>query len=283
MPSYVQPTSRRQSPVKSADLCGPRPVLIFGAGPGVGKTVVATALCREVEGRYDQQTLYLQPAFNALADGRDTRHVESFCRAEIHSIRGYGTETPDLDRLQAARDQQRKGQPGGAYAVEDKDAAGDIIRFMDQHGPKPGKDGGWLFIEAIGGVMTPSFAGRPQAHVYRWLGFPTVLVGSSGFDGVSRTISALECLEQRHYKVVAVVMFKEEVWKNYRYVDQWLRHRRPSVRVVLLPWRPGPGASSGIVDPAAMKKYYSDVYDSCSLYPVISSLHTLYQQRPSRA
>jgi hypothetical protein len=52
---------------------GLRAVLIFGAAHYVCKTLVATALCREIEGRRAQRTLYLQPASGRPPDASDTR------------------------------------------------------------------------------------------------------------------------------------------------------------------------------------------------------------------
>ena len=131
-----------------------------------------------------------------------------------------------------------------------------------------------MFIEPLGGVMTPCFTGLPQAEVYRPLGFPVVFVGSSAFNGVSLTISAFESLELRGYNAIALVVFKEERWKNYRYLDQYFRRRHPSVRVVMLP---EPPSTQAALDVEVMEPYYSDVYNSGALSPLISSLGTVYQ------
>jgi dethiobiotin synthetase/adenosylmethionine--8-amino-7-oxononanoate aminotransferase len=168
----------------------------------------------------------------------------------------------------------QNGHGNEPQVVNEEDAIGDIMSFLNRHVPEPGQDGGWLFIELLGGVMTPCFTGPPQADVYQPLGFPVVFVGSSALNGVSLTISTFESLALRGYNVIAVVMFKEETWKHYRYVEQYFRRSHPSVPVVILPalplaWRPN------AVE--AVREYYNGVYASGAVSQLVSWLDAVYQ------
>lgn len=163
---------------------------------------------------------------------------------------------------------------GGAAHVNDQDAIEEVREFINRHVPEGGEGDGWLFIEMLGGAMTPAFTGRPQAHVYRPLGFPVVLSGSSGPNGVSLTISAYESLQLRLYNVIALVVFKEETWKNYRYLDQYFGRHHPSVRVVMLPAIPPSDAPNPT---ESLIQLYRTVTASEALAPVLHAIDILYQ------
>lgn len=147
------------------------------------------------------------------------------------------------------------------------------MAFIRRHAPEPGDDGGWLFIESLGGVMTPCFTGPPQAEVYRPLGFPVVFIGSSDFNGAALTISTFESLHSRGYNVMVVVMFKDDQGLNYRYVHQYLRRRHPSIPVLVLPgmqaWNTGADEH--------MEEYYRSISGLGTLSRLISSLAAVYQ------
>ncbi|KAK3293152.1 AAA domain-containing protein [Chaetomium fimeti] len=269
MPPQTQIQANGQ-PVVPVDTMGLRAVLVFGSIAGVGKTIVTTALCIEVEGRRAQRTWYLRPT-TMNGDDTDARHVEAFCDAETQIVRQCGEENPDLDELESAP--TRSNGNSHAHTVSDGDAVDDIMRFIGLCAGEARENGGWVFIEPPDGVMTPSFTGLPHAEEYRPLGFPVVLVGPSYHDGVSATISAFESLELRGYNVMALVVFREERWKNYRYLDQYFRRRHPSVRILTLPDVPTHRADAG----EAFKEYYNTIYDCSILSPLISLLDTAYR------
>lgn len=76
---------------------GLRAALIFGGDHSVYKTMIATALCLEVEERHAQETFYLQPV-SGEADSDISHHIEDFCDATIERIRPYNAELRILTR-----------------------------------------------------------------------------------------------------------------------------------------------------------------------------------------
>jgi dethiobiotin synthetase/adenosylmethionine--8-amino-7-oxononanoate aminotransferase len=139
-----------------------------------------------------------------------------------------------------------------------------------------------MFIEMLGGVNTPSYTGPPQADLYRPLGLPVVLVGAFGRDSVSLTLSAWDALRFRNYRVAALVVFQEERWKNYRYLEQHFR-RFPAIPVFTLPMPPVlPPALPPAVPPAvpadvaAMNAYHLGLTESGCCARLVRALGHFY-------
>src|SRR6266403_5830551 len=69
------------------------------------------------------------------------------------------------------------------------------------------------------GVHSPTLSGTTQLESYRPLFLPTVLVGDSRLGGISSTISAYESLLLRGYIVDSVLLFKDQYFRNWEYLD----------------------------------------------------------------
>jgi dethiobiotin synthetase/adenosylmethionine--8-amino-7-oxononanoate aminotransferase len=74
-------------------------------------------------------------------------------------------------------------------------------------------------METAGGVHSPGPSGTTQADMYIPLRAPSLLVGDSRLGGISQTISAFESLRIRGYNVESVLLFRDDVYQNYLYLE----------------------------------------------------------------
>lgn len=68
-------------------------------------------------------------------------------------------------------------------------------------------------------------SGSSQLDAYRPLFLPTILVGDSKLGGISSTISAYESLLLRGYIVDAVLLFKDDYYRNYEYLTSYFAEK----------------------------------------------------------
>lgn len=103
------------------------------------------------------------------------------------------------------------------------------------------------------GVHSPTLSGTTQLDSYRPLFLPTVLIGDSKLGGISSTISAYESLLLRGYIVDAVILFRDEYYRNWEYLTEYFRERGIYVSTV----DPPPARiSDPLQDAEATEKYY---------------------------
>ena len=113
---------------------------------------------------------------------------------------------------------------------------------------------------------------------YRSLRLPTILIGDSRLGGISSTISAYESLVLRGYDVDAVLLFKENYYRNWEYLESYLGER--GLKVGALPTPP-----EKHVDPATnftqTDQYYQDLLSTPDgvLDDIISHLDGKHAQR----
>ena len=108
-------------------------------------------------------------------------------------------------------------------------------------------------VECAGGVLSPGPSGTPQADLYRPLRLPAVLVGDHKLGGIATTISAYESLYLRGYDVVGMVMFKDTIYENSRYLRDYFSDR--GVLCGFLETPPDVSADKSL-DQFTMKRYY---------------------------
>jgi bifunctional dethiobiotin synthetase / adenosylmethionine---8-amino-7-oxononanoate aminotransferase len=82
------------------------------------------------------------------------------------------------------------------------------------------------------GVHSPTLSGNTQVDSYRALFLPTVLVGDPKLGGISATISSYESLVLRGYIIDAVMIFREEYYRNWEYLQSYFAERNVKVFVV---------------------------------------------------
>lgn len=132
-------------------------------------------------------------------------------------------------------------------------------------------------METAGGVHSPGPSGKTQADLYIPLRAPSLLVGDSRLGGISQTISAFESLRIRGYDVESVLLFKDETYENYQYLEEYFRKNYGIPVTSLL--EPPRKHDHPDRDAEAMEKYY-DHRDSAEITGQV--LETLDQNHQDR-
>ena len=111
-------------------------------------------------------------------------------------------------------------------------------------------------LTCIEGVHSPTLSGTTQLESYRPLFLPTVLVGDSKLGGISSTISSYESLLLRGYIVDAILLFRDEYYRNYEYLSPYFSER--GVHVASLD--PPPSRQGNVEkDISATESYYANL------------------------
>jgi bifunctional dethiobiotin synthetase / adenosylmethionine---8-amino-7-oxononanoate aminotransferase len=87
------------------------------------------------------------------------------------------------------------------------------------------------------GVHSPTLSGTTQLDAYRPLYLPTILIGDSNLGGISSTIASYESLLLRGYIVDAVLLFRDEYYRNWEYLTTYFGEKGVSVFAVNSPPR----------------------------------------------
>ena len=85
------------------------------------------------------------------------------------------------------------------------------------------------------GVHSPTLSGTTQLDSYRPLLLPIVLVGDARLGGISSTISAYESLLLRGYSVESILLFKDEYYRNWEYLESYFAETGVRVTAVAPP------------------------------------------------
>jgi dethiobiotin synthetase/adenosylmethionine--8-amino-7-oxononanoate aminotransferase len=121
-------------------------------------------------------------------------------------------------------------------------------------------------------------SGTTQLDSYRPLLLPIVLVGDSRLGGISSTISAYESLLLRGYSVESILLFKDEYYKNWEYLESYFAEH--SVRVTAVA-PPPPRESDLRKDFVATEDYYRKIAsdDAGGLVNVVEYLDERHDRR----
>ncbi|KAK8930101.1 Bifunctional dethiobiotin synthetase/7,8-diamino-pelargonic acid aminotransferase, mitochondrial [Metarhizium anisopliae] len=190
---------------------------VFGANTDVGKTIFATLLARTAKKLWkDENVAFLKPVSTGPDDEADDR-------SSFYSSAPIPSEDEILAKCRA---------------------------FAAQCATR----NGWLFMETAGGVHSPGPSGKTQAGLYIPLRAPSLIVGDSRLGGISQTISAFESLRIRGYDVESVLLFKDDRYENYRYLEEYFRKQHGVPVTSLLP--PPKKHDNPEQDAEAMENYY---------------------------
>lgn len=129
------------------------------------------------------------------------------------------------------------------------------------------------------GVHSPSLTGSSQLDLYRPLLPPTLLVGSHELGGISTTISAYESLLLRGYDVDTVLVFREEYYRNFEYLQAWFGDRGINVAVIDQPPAISPQQEE---DRKQLEFYYHKISNEKGVAPLQSVVKTLQQIHEAR-
>ncbi|CAL1715948.1 unnamed protein product [Somion occarium] len=89
-----------------------------------------------------------------------------------------------------------------------------------------------MYVETAGGVHSPTLSGTTQLDSYRPLFLPTILIGDSRLGGISSTISSYESLVLRGYIVDAILLFRDEYYRNWEYLSSYFAEKGVQVHAV---------------------------------------------------
>lgn len=85
-------------------------------------------------------------------------------------------------------------------------------------------------------MHSPSLTGNSQADSYRPLRLPCLLIGDSRLGGISSTIASYESLSLRGYSLDAVLIFREDYYRNWEYLAEYFAER--NIHLTSLPQPP---------------------------------------------
>ncbi|KAG6909444.1 hypothetical protein DXG01_000429 [Tephrocybe rancida] len=188
---------------------------VFGANTDVGKTILTTALVRA--SAKTNNAFYLKPVSTGNLSDADTFHVDRHANSNrVFTECLYQYSEPVSPHLAAKLD---KKPPISDSTLVNTIAA--YIRRTAHTNSSPAH----LYVETAGGVHSPTLSGTTQADAYRSLFLPTILIADSRLGGISTTIAAYEALLLRGYILDAVLLFRDDYYKNYEYLSMYFSER----------------------------------------------------------
>ena len=139
-------------------------------------------------------------------------------------------------------------------------------------------------VETAGGVLSPGPNGSLQADLYRPLRLPAILVADPRLGGISASLSAYESLALRGYDVEALVVFRDDYYRNHEFLAGFAGER--GVPLCVMPRPPelvsGSGAEGLEKDREGMARFYEGVAENDEVAELLSTLETRHDQRIER-
>ncbi|KAJ7472139.1 PLP-dependent transferase [Mycena latifolia] len=242
---------------------------IFGANTDVGKTILTTALVRG-SAALKNDAFYLKPISTGPIEDADDEHINRHSgpsKGRIHTeclYRFHVPVSPHLAAQLAAGEESQK-------IVSDKTFINSIASHVRRcasraNGPAH------MYVETAGGVHSPTLSGTTQLECYRPLFLPTILVGDSRLGGISATISAYESLLMRGYIVDAILLFRDEYYRNSEFLTPYFAERGIDVTAL----NPPPPKAA---DPTENFKATERYYEQLNILPVLRDLDVRHEQR----
>ncbi|KAF9048680.1 onanonoxo-7-onima-8-eninoihtemlysoneda [Panaeolus papilionaceus] len=226
---------------------------IFGANTDVGKTILTTALVR-ASAQSGKPVFYLKPVSTGPLTDADDHHTSRFTgkqSSSIHSECLFRYNEPISPHLAAPLE---KG-PVSHLVPSNETLVTSIADRIRAHAYKTSSSA-HMYIETAGGVHSPTLSGTTQADCYRPLFLPTVLIGDCKLGGISTTISSYESLLLRGYIIDAVLLFRDDYYKNEEYLKAYFDERGTFLATMD---KPPPRAQSTEEDIALTEQYYASL------------------------
>ncbi|KAI0701225.1 onanonoxo-7-onima-8-eninoihtemlysoneda [Cytidiella melzeri] len=202
---------------------------IFGANTDIGKTVITSALAR-ASAAQGRETFYLKPASTGPLSDADDEYIKRYAgehrnKINAHCLYRYNDPVSPHSAAQLA---QTPAIPS------DETFVGAIAAYIRQCA-KRASGTGHMYVETAGGVHSPTLSGTTQVDSYRPLHLPTILIADSRLGGISATISAYESLTLRGYDIDAVLLFREDYYRNWEYLQSYFGERDLRVGALAVP------------------------------------------------
>ncbi|KAG2366972.1 PLP-dependent transferase [Suillus spraguei] len=244
---------------------------VFGANTDVGKTIITTALVR-ASALKNNRVFYLKPVSTGALQDADDEHIKRHAGpqkhlVDTHCLFRYGDPvSPHLAVKMASETQGGLKIP----VPSDETFVGSVAEHIrKQAGVASGP--GHMYVETAGGVHSPTLSGTTQLDTYRPLFLPTILIGDSRLGGISSTISSFESLLLRGYIIDAILLFRDEYYRNFEYLTQYFAERGTHV-TALDPPPPRLDSAENVVN---TEKYYSDLVPDTLTGDIFTALEHL--------
>ncbi|KAI9454575.1 PLP-dependent transferase [Lactarius psammicola] len=208
---------------------------IFGANTDVGKTILTSGLVRASAAKKNR-VFYLKPVSTGPLQDSDDEHVKRYTGphedlVNTHCL--YRFDEPVSPHLAVNMAAERRG--AGNVVVPTDEAFTTSVASYIRKCASGLTERAHMYVETAGGVHSPTLSGTTQLDSYRPLFLPTVLVGDSRLGGISSTISAYESLLLRGYIVESIVLFKDEYYRNWEYLESYFAEHGVRVTAVAPP------------------------------------------------
>ncbi|KAI1797454.1 onanonoxo-7-onima-8-eninoihtemlysoneda [Ganoderma leucocontextum] len=237
---------------------------IFGANTDVGKTILTSALVRAsaANGRIVH---YLKPVSTGPLSDADDERVLVLAGQHGDRVRSkclFRFDDPVSPHL-AARRANESGRVERVVPTDDAfvNAVASHVRSCAEKVTAYSH----MYVETAGGVHSPTLSGTTQLDSYRPLFFPTILVGDSRLGGISSTIASYEALLLRGYIVDAILLFRDEYYRNWEYLSSYFAER--GIPVVSVP-PPPERHSDPSKDASLTESYYQGIVPSTNTSPI---------------
>ncbi|KAI5477198.1 hypothetical protein MNV49_006642 [Pseudohyphozyma bogoriensis] len=251
-----------------------RTSLIVAPSTSVGKSIFATGLCR-ASLALGERVGYLKPVGTGSGDGDDEAHIQRFAPG-VDTACLFHFDEPVSPHLAV---QRASGTPAALSPPTDSEFASAVARHVVDFGENGKGKRSAMYIESAGGVHSPTLSGTSQLDAFRPLLPPAVLIASHELGGISTTISAYESLLLRGYDVDAVLVFREDYYRNFEYFESWFRERGIRVGVIDKPPAIAPTVEE---DQKNLDEYYRSISEASASAPlqgVVESLQQIHQAR----
>ncbi|KAH0536615.1 putative secondary metabolism biosynthetic enzyme [Glutinoglossum americanum] len=249
-------------PIGSALWRSLRAYQVYGANTDVGKTIMATLLCRALERRFPGEGVwYLKPVSTGLREEADDRHVARFSGSSTHCL--FQFDEPVSPHI-AARPFRLPPDSSILQKI--------FTQLSDYASISPGT----VLLETAGGVHSPTPSGTSQADFYRPLRLPVVFVADHRLGGVSTSVSAFESLHMRGYDVDSVMLFRDTRYQNDEYLSEFFKNH--GISTFSLP-SPPVRRDCAREDGEAMAEYYERVTKLDEVDEMISLSVTRHKAR----
>ncbi|KAJ6481556.1 AAA domain-containing protein [Mycena vitilis] len=241
---------------------------IFGANTDVGKTVLTTALVR-ASATLKNEVFYLKPISTGPPEEADDEHITHHSgplKDRIHTECLYRFRMPVSPHLAA-----RLAREGMQQIVSDATFLKSISSYVRRCASRT-TGPAHMYVETAGGVHSPALSGVTQMDCYRPLFLPTILIGDSRLGGISATISAYESLLLRGYIVDAILLFRDEYYRNSEFLAPYFAERGIDVAAIDAP---PPKISDPVENLATTERYYENL----DVLPVLQNLNRRHEER----
>ncbi|KAL7279364.1 hypothetical protein ACG7TL_007205 [Trametes sanguinea] len=253
---------------------------IFGANTDVGKTVLTSALVR-ASAAAGHSVYYLKPVSTGPMSDADDERVLSLVgehKSRVQSKCLFRFDDPVSPHLAARRANEIAAEK---RTVPTDDAFVNAVASHIRDCATTSRHGSLshMYVETAGGVHSPTLSGTTQLDAYRPLFLPTVLIGDSRLGGISSTIASYEAMLLRGYIVDAVLLFRDEYYRNWEYLSPYFAERGiPVVSVAPPPER----KLDPTADASLTESYYQDIVPangSSAIFDVVKHLDNCHARR----